>query len=380
MKPTRSILFGILVTAAAFVGGNLCPPLFRPAGRAPVATAPATLVPLGEPSPSSREGGRHLANAAERIRELLARRERLQAEDREAKVTRQLLRERGWREDSPEWDRLLRRLERTAAELREVNDLLAEAPGRGQSGRNPGGADYPGGPLVQGHGWQSMKGSRDRCVLDASRRTFTEQLAWSGQWQRVAGQFLCKLLCNAGFRVGHRFQVAEDDARPGALDVGKQPMLEPACLAFDGATNTACFETYLAHLWFNSNGDLIGKHRKMRASVAERLCWGDGSGNLMSVFETEIGNLGGGLCWEHLVPLDLMALNSQNEQVHVASWPGYFDDEIPGRSYAMATQTFVLMTSSIYSQASSRPLPRCSRRCGVKPSPWLVRAGRRDPL
>jgi cyanide dihydratase len=107
---------------------------------------------------------------------------------------------------------------------------------------------------------------------------------------------------------------------------------------------------YLAHLWFNSNGDLIGKHRKMKASVAERLCWGDGSGNLMSVFKTEIGNLGGGLCWEHLVPLDLMALCSQNEQVHVASWPGYFDDVIPSRYYGMSTQTFVLMCSSIYSQ------------------------------
>jgi cyanide dihydratase len=107
---------------------------------------------------------------------------------------------------------------------------------------------------------------------------------------------------------------------------------------------------YLAQLWFNPDGDLIGKHRKMRASVAERLIWGDGSGSLMPVFETEIGNLGGLMCWEHEVPLDLLAMNSQNEQVHVASWPGYFDDEIPSRYYAISTQTFVLMTSSIYSE------------------------------
>lgn len=107
---------------------------------------------------------------------------------------------------------------------------------------------------------------------------------------------------------------------------------------------------YLAQLWFNPEGDLIGKHRKMRASVAERLCWGDGSGSLMPVFKTEIGNLGGCMCWEHQVPLDLLAMNSQNEQVHVASWPGYFDDEISSRYYAISTQTFVLMTSSIYSE------------------------------
>lgn len=107
---------------------------------------------------------------------------------------------------------------------------------------------------------------------------------------------------------------------------------------------------YLAQLWFNPDGDLIGKHRKMRVSVAERLVWGDGSGNMMPVFETEIGNLGGCMCWEHQVPLDLLAMNSQNEQVHVAAWPGYFDDEISSRYYAISTQTFVIMTSSIYSE------------------------------
>lgn len=118
---------------------------------------------------------------------------------------------------------------------------------------------------------------------------------------------------------------------------------------------TSCSEKdngslYLAQLWFNPDGDLIGKHRKMRASVAERLIWGDGSGSLMPVFETEIGNLGGCMCWEHQVPLNLLAMNSQNEQVHVASWPGYFDDEISSRYYAISTQTFVVMTSSIYSK------------------------------
>ncbi|RHW05911.1 nitrilase [Bacillus cereus] len=106
---------------------------------------------------------------------------------------------------------------------------------------------------------------------------------------------------------------------------------------------------YLTQLWFNSKGDLIGKHRKMKASVAERLIWGDGNGGFMPVFETELGNLGGLMCWEHQVPLNLLAMNSQNEQVHVASWPGYFDDEISSRYYAISTQTFVIMTSSIYS-------------------------------
>ena len=107
---------------------------------------------------------------------------------------------------------------------------------------------------------------------------------------------------------------------------------------------------YLAQLWFNPHGDLVGKHRKMIPSVAERLCWGAGSGSLMPVLETEIGNLGGLMCWEHDNPLDIMAMNSQNEQVHVAAWPGFFVDEIPSRHYAISTQTFVLMTASTYTE------------------------------
>lgn len=105
---------------------------------------------------------------------------------------------------------------------------------------------------------------------------------------------------------------------------------------------------YLTQFWFNNKGDLIGKHRKMRVSVAERLIWGDGSGSLMPVFDTELGKLGGCQCWEHDVALDVAAMNAQNEQVHVASWPGYFDDDIASKAYAIQTGTFVLMTSSVY--------------------------------
>lgn len=107
---------------------------------------------------------------------------------------------------------------------------------------------------------------------------------------------------------------------------------------------------YLTQFWFDNKGNMIGKHRKMRVSVAERLIWGDGQGSMMPVFETELGNLGGCQCWEHNVPLDICAMNGQNEQVHVASWQGYFDDDIASRAYAIQTQTFVLMTSSVYDE------------------------------
>ena len=104
---------------------------------------------------------------------------------------------------------------------------------------------------------------------------------------------------------------------------------------------------YLTQLWFNSNGDIIGKHRKMRVTSGERLVWGDGDASMMQVHETEIGNLGGLMCWEHQVPLDLCAMNGQNEQIHVASWPGFFADELSSRYYGVSTQTYVVMCASL---------------------------------
>ena len=107
---------------------------------------------------------------------------------------------------------------------------------------------------------------------------------------------------------------------------------------------------YLTQLWFNSKGDIIGKHRKMRVTSGERLVWGDGDASMMGVHETEIGNLGGLMCWEHQVPLDLCAMNGQNEQIHVASWPGFFADELSSRYYGVSTQTYVVMCASLITQ------------------------------
>lgn len=117
---------------------------------------------------------------------------------------------------------------------------------------------------------------------------------------------------------------------------------------------------YLTQLWFNPNGDLIGKHRKLKATGAEKIIWGDGDGSMMPVFETEFGNLGGLQCWEHMIPLNLSAMTSLNEQVHVASWPIAMPHEghlfgaeqcvIATKYYALTNQVFCLLSSQIWTE------------------------------
>lgn len=117
---------------------------------------------------------------------------------------------------------------------------------------------------------------------------------------------------------------------------------------------------YLTQLWFDPNGNLIGKHRKLKPTNAERYIWGEGDGSMMPVFDTEIGRLGGLMCAEHMIPLNIAAMSSLNEQVHVSSWPAFSckigklfleePNKVASLYYATATQTFTLMTSQIITQ------------------------------
>lgn len=114
---------------------------------------------------------------------------------------------------------------------------------------------------------------------------------------------------------------------------------------------------YLTQVWFDDMGNLLGKHRKVRPTNGERTIWGEGDGSTMPVFETELGNLGGLMCWEHRMPTNLMIMNAKNEQVHVSSWPAGAGDEkhilssrgniLASEYYASTTGTFLIMCSLV---------------------------------
>ena len=46
-------------------------------------------------------------------------------------------------------------------------------------------------------------------------------------------------------------------------------------------------------------------------TAAERLVWGRGSGNGLTVADTEIGKIGGLICWENYTPAARLALYKQ---------------------------------------------------------------------
>jgi len=75
---------------------------------------------------------------------------------------------------------------------------------------------------------------------------------------------------------------------------------------------------YCTVLYFGPDGRLLGKHRKLKPTAAERLVWGEGDGSTLTVFDTEFGRVGGLICWENYMPLARMALYAKGIELYLA--------------------------------------------------------------
>ena len=75
---------------------------------------------------------------------------------------------------------------------------------------------------------------------------------------------------------------------------------------------------YCTTLYFDPNGQLVGKHRKIKPTAAERLIWGEGDGTDLDVYETEIGKIGGLTCWENYMPHARIKLYEQGIELYLA--------------------------------------------------------------
>ena len=104
---------------------------------------------------------------------------------------------------------------------------------------------------------------------------------------------------------------------------------------------------YNSQLFISEEGCILGVHRKLWPTHAERLLWGQGDGSTLHVFDTPLGRLGGLICWEHWMPLARFAMHAKGEQVHVASWPEVPDiHQLASRHYAFEGRCFVICVGS----------------------------------
>lgn len=105
---------------------------------------------------------------------------------------------------------------------------------------------------------------------------------------------------------------------------------------------------YCTALTFSATGELLGKHRKLMPTGAERLVWGFGDGSTMPVHDTAIGRIGSVICWENYMPAMRMHMYSQGVQLYCAptadprdSWVASMQHiACEGRCFVLAANQF----------------------------------------
>lgn len=93
---------------------------------------------------------------------------------------------------------------------------------------------------------------------------------------------------------------------------------------------------YIAQWHYGADGEIISRRRKLKPTHVERTVFGEGDGSDMVVMDTDLGRVGALCCWEHLQPLNKYAMYSQNEQIHVGSWPSF--SLYKGGAYALGAE------------------------------------------
>ena len=71
-------------------------------------------------------------------------------------------------------------------------------------------------------------------------------------------------------------------------------------------------------LYFGPDGRLMGIHRKLKPTAGERLIWGEGDGSTLAAFDTELGKIGGLICWENYMPLARTAMYNKGVEIYLA--------------------------------------------------------------
>lgn len=132
---------------------------------------------------------------------------------------------------------------------------------------------------------------------------------------------------------------------------------------------------YCTALFFGPDGELLGKHRKLKPTGSERLIWGEGDGSTLPVFDTPYGRIGTLICWENYMPLARAAMYDKGVQIYIAPTADARDTWLASmRHIAVEGRCFVLSCNQ-YSTKDMYPEEITSRKEFEKLPNELTRGG-----
>ena len=136
----------------------------------------------------------------------------------------------------------------------------------------------------------------------------------------------------------------------------------------DGAT------LYCTALYLDGANGLVGKHRKLMPTAAERLIWGFGDGSTLPVFKTDFGTIGAVICWENYMPALRMHMYHQGVSLYCAPTADDRDTWLPTMQHiALEGRTFVLTACQHITRAAFGPDHESA--LGDDPATVMMRGG-----
>lgn len=142
---------------------------------------------------------------------------------------------------------------------------------------------------------------------------------WTEGWDSSLPEFAKTRVMwhDAAVRVG-----TEDTERLSEAARKNNIIVVMGCNEMDGRASSGT--VYNTMLFFDRDGTLLGRHRKLMPTFGERQFWGQGYLEDLQVFDTDIGRVSGLICGEHLMPLVRASMIELGADIHVASFPGSF--------------------------------------------------------
>jgi nitrilase len=131
---------------------------------------------------------------------------------------------------------------------------------------------------------------------------------------------------------------------------------------------------YCTSLYFDPSGTLIGKHRKIMPTALERVVWGFGDGSTLVAPKTDIGTLGGAICWENFMPQVRLSMYQKGVEFYCAPTVDDRDVWLPlMQTIALEGRCFVLSANQFF-QRSDGPVDYHPIQ-GDDPETILIRGG-----